>query len=184
MTQRRPRGLGWLIGALTALASSAVASSARADTRPLEAAVKATYLYKLAPFISWPPAALAPDGPLVICVQGPREFEQMVDRATAGQRFGAHPIVVRRLARLDRGSGCHIAYVGGSAGQTPAEALAAVDGAPVLTVTDDDHGPAKGVVHLKLIGGRVRFSVDAGLASADGLAISSKLLALAAAVTR
>jgi hypothetical protein len=55
----------------------------------------------------------------------------------------------------------------------------------VLTVTDaDGEGGGKGIVHLVVIEGRVRFMIDVGKAAQSGLAISSKLLALAADVKR
>jgi hypothetical protein len=180
MARRRPAPIGWALLAL--LVASA---PARADTGALEAAVKATYLSKLAPFVAWPPTAFnAADDPLVICVQGPDAFAALVDRAAAGQRVGPHALIVKRLARVDRASGCHVAYVGGSAAQSPAQALAALQGSPVLTVTDAERGSARGIVHLVLAGGKVRFAVNTGQADADGLAVSSKLLALAVEVTR
>lgn len=163
----------------------ALAWPARADVSDLELAVKATYLYKLAPFVAWPAAAFGTaDDPLVICIQGADPFGGVVDRAVAGQRVGTHPMVVRRVLRLERGSGCHIVYVAGSGSQSAAQALAAVEGAPVLTVTDANRGPAKGVVHLMLNGGKVRFAINAAQAQADGLEISSKLLALAVGAPR
>ena len=169
--------------AVLALASTLVAP-ALADT-PMEAAVKATYLYKIAPFVTWPAGALGgAEEPFVLCIQGADPFGQVVDRAVAGQRVGPHPIVVRRVGQFEKGDRCHMAYLGGSRSQSPAEGLAALEGAPVLTVTDASHGSRKGVVHLMLDSGRVRFAVDAGQAAADGLVVSSKLLALAVEVTR
>jgi hypothetical protein len=180
MAAARKTRAAWAAAALLVLGLPAPAWA-----NAMETAVKATYLYKIAPFVTWPPTAFsAADQPLVICVQGSGEFAALVQRAAAGQRVGAHPVAVRHLARLDRGSGCHIAYVGGSGAQSAAQALAAVSGAPVLTVTDAENGPAKGVVHLVLNGGKVRFAVNAAQAEADGLAISSKLLALAVEVAR
>ena len=173
--------------ALVALAVLNVAMGAPAYADPpLELAVKATYLYKLAPFVSWPGAAyVAPNGPLTICVQGVDPFGAVLDQAVGGQVVDGHPLAVRRLARLDAGSGCQSAYLAGGPAQSPAQALAAVDGAPVLTVTDDSRGgTARGIVHLLIDGGRVRFSIDAAQAERNGVAISSKLLVLAVAVKR
>lgn len=168
-------GLGWVGGAQ---------SGGQAET--LELAVKATYLYKLAPFVSWPPGAWSePNAPLVICVQGADPFGPVLDRATEGQTVGAHSVVVRRLARLDADSGCQIAFIAGSVGQSLAQALLAVSGAPVLTVTDESRAAApRGIVNLVLEGGKVRFTIDAAQADRSGLVISSKLLALALAVKR
>ncbi|HEV2533361.1 YfiR family protein [Phenylobacterium sp.] len=158
---------------------------ARAEVGELELAVKATYLYKLAPFVSWPGGIFSgPEEPLAICVQGQDPFGSLLDRAVAGQRVGTHAIVVRRVARLEHGSDCQIAYVGGSSTQSTAQALTATEGAPILTVTDAARGPSKGIVHLVLNGGKVRFSVNAARAEAGGMGISSKLLALATEVSR
>ncbi|WP_372785698.1 YfiR family protein [Phenylobacterium sp.] len=184
----RPAGPGWRAAAagLAVLILSAVSPAQAQGPGGLELAVKATYLYKLAPFVSWPPTAYAaPNAPLVICVQGQDPFGPLLDRATSGQAVGTHPVVVRRLARLDADSGCQIAYVAGGPAQSQAQALEAVEDAPVLTVTDEARGKgARGIVHLLLESGRVRFSIDAGKAEAGGVAISSKLLALAVAVKR
>jgi len=194
---RRAQGesLGSLISRVTRVSAAAVVAvaftlgaspAASAPEASLELAVKATYLYKLAPFVSWPPEAYAgPTAPLVICVQGADPFGQVLDRAVSGQAVGSHPVTVKRLARIDAESACHIAYLAGGPAQSQAQALQAVERLPVLTVTDEARGgAAKGVIHLLLAGGKVRFSIDAGLAEADGVAISSKLLALAVAVKR
>jgi hypothetical protein len=188
--RRQPRPEGDISRSRVAALSLAILSlggAALAASESLEMAVKATYLYKLAPFVSWPSLANAPPtAPLVICVQGADPFGPMLDRAILGQTMGAHPVVVRRVARLEPAAGCHIAYVAGGAAQSQAQALQAVDGSPVLTVTDEGARAAGkgGIVRLLLDGGKVRFSIDAGQADRNGVAISSKLLALAVEVKR
>ena len=169
-----------------ALAVCLAAGTAPAAPAPaLEVAVKAAYLAKFAPFVVWPQNAFAaPNAPLVLCVQGDDPFDGMLDRLTAGQSVGAHAVVVRRAPRLDPDSGCQIAYLAGSPVQSPAAALKALDGQPVLTVTDAEAGGGKGIVTLVLVGGRVRFMIDAEKAGQSQLEISSKLLALALEVKR
>lgn len=166
------------------LIAGSIGAAAHAAAAPLETEVEAAYLAKFAPFVAWPPAAFtAPNAPFVLCVQGDDPFDGVLDRLTAGENVGAHPIIVRRVARLRADSGCQIAYVAGSSAQSRAAALKAVDGQPVLTVTDaSDEGAA--IVRLVLINGRVRFMIDAEKAGQSGLAISSKLLALAVEVRR
>jgi hypothetical protein len=168
----------WLTALVTALAAASVA---RAEAPTLETAVKAAYLAKFAPFVVWPPSAFAsPAAPLSLCIQGDDPFGPLLDHEAAGQGVGGHAVVVRRVAHLDADSGCQIAYVGGSTAQSRAAALKAVDGLPVLTVTDAGDG-GRGIVHLVLIGGRVRFQIDADRARQSGLQVSSRLLALAVA---
>ena len=162
-----------------------LAGPASAQGPPLELAVKAAYLAKFPPFVVWPETSFAgPSAPLVLCIQGDDPFDGMLDRLTTGQTVGAHPVIVRRLQRLDADSGCQIAYLAGSSAQSPAAALKAVDGLPVLTVTDAEAGGGKGIVTLVLIGGRVRFMIDAEKAAQSHLGVSSKLLALAVEVRR
>ena len=176
------RLLRWVIGLTLCLTG---ASASAADTQPA-LDVEAAYLARLAPFVVWPPTLFAaPAVPLVLCVQGNDPFGDRLDRMTAGLGVGSHPILVRRIARLDADSGCAVAFVGGSTAQSQAAALRAVEGQPVLTVTDGDAaGGGVSMVRFVVLEGRVRFKIDAGRAGQSGLAISSKLLALAAEVKR
>ena len=165
--------------AAAALALSGVSSAAWAQ-ESLETAVKAAYLYKLAPFVEWPGAALGPGAPFIVCVVGSDPFGPVLDRAVAGQKVGDRPIVVRRFGVAAHDSPCHIAFLGGSRGQSVKEALIILHGAPVLTVTDAAAEP--GVVDFALIERRVRFRIDDQAAADGGLTISSKLLSLAITV--
>lgn len=172
-----------LAGVTCALALAASGDDAKAAAQgvgSLELAVKAAYLYKLAPFVTWPPQSQAAGATFVICVQGDESLADLTVKASTGQQVSGRSFEVRRLARVDRTSGCQIAYLAGSSVQSQAAALAALDSAGVLTVTDDARGgAARGVVHLVLDEGRVRFDIDDVAAAREGLSISSKLLSLA-----
>jgi hypothetical protein len=150
----------------------------------LEYAVKATYLYKLAPFIDWPPDAFASaEAPFTICVVGDDPFDDFLERAVAGRGFGTHPFVVHKLDALDTDSDCRIAFIGHLRSQSLGEALAAVQGQPVLTVTDSNTDANVGsIMRFVIEGGRVRFDIDAKAAARNHLSVSSKLLSLAATV--
>ncbi|WP_207455233.1 YfiR family protein [Azospirillum sp. SYSU D00513] len=166
----------------TALLSAPPAGAAQ-DTA-LEDAVKATYLYKLPPFIEWPPSAHAgPSSPFNLCILGNDPFGGALDRAVAGQSVGGHGIAVLRLRGADAGRGCHVLYLHEVAAPAAAEALAQLRGRPVLTVTDAATEPrAKGMINFVLREGRVRFEIDDRAAAESGLSISSKLLSLAVSV--
>jgi hypothetical protein len=158
--------------------------AARAESDALEYAVKATYLYKFGPFIDWPDAAFeSPSSAVNLCVVGDDPFGKILDRAVIGQRIGVRPIVVHRLRATGRDSGCHIMYIAGSDIQSVAEALDAVRGTPVLTITDSARdASAKGIVHFVILENRVRFEIDDYAASVNGITISSKVLSLATSV--
>jgi hypothetical protein len=168
------------------LTASLPVSGARATPHDLELAIEATYLAVLGHFVTWPAGVFAsPTSPVVLCVQGADPFGPTLDRLTAERRLDGRPILVKRLARLDPGSGCHIAYLGGGPAQSQVQALEAVDDAPVVTVTDDTRSSgARGIIHFIQEGNRLRFSADEAQAQQSGVAISSKVLALAVAVKR
>lgn len=145
-----------------------------------ELAVKAAFLPKFAPYVSWPPSALASAGsPIVLCIVGSDPFLALLDEAAAGLMVEQHPLVVRRLSWDMNAAACQIAYV--SASPRRAATLRALRGMPVLTITDGG-GADHGIVHFVLLGGRVRFAIDDAMAAASKLAISAKLLSLAVSV--
>ncbi len=154
------------------------APAALAQASQLETAVKATYLYKLAPFVTWPPGDSTQ--PFTICIVGADPFGDTLDRAVAGQSFGARPYLIARVETIGPGSTCNVAYIGGSGAQSISAAMRAVHGLPVLTVTDSSDDA--GIVDFAVQDGRVRFRIDQRAATENRLVISSKLLNLALSV--
>ena len=175
---RAPRGVRQVLSAaflLTWLAGAANAASVP------DVVVKATYLYKLAPFVDWPAGALgSPGGPFSICVIGHDPFGAVLDQAAAGQQVGGRPIVIRRVGTGAPILGCAIAYLGGSP-QAVHEALLGMGDAPVLTVTDGAEG---GVIDLVKVKDHERFKIDEAQAVARHLKLGSQLLGLAISVNR
>ena len=150
----------------------------------LEYAVKATYLYKLAPFVNWPPATFeSPDQPFRICVAGEAPFDDYLQHAVAGRSLGTHPFEVRRLDTVTPDTQCQIVFISPLSSQTVHQALEAVSGKPVLTVVDSSEPRADGgIVQFVIERGRVRFVIDTGAAARNHITINSKLLNLALAV--
>jgi hypothetical protein len=169
---------------LAALPLLAAGIPASGQDGSIEFAVKATYLYKFAPFVEWPDAAFrSRTSPIVLCVVGDDPFGGILDRAVKGQRVGERPIVAARFTALDPDVPCHIMYVMGSEAEPAAAALELARGKPVLTVTDAARGSvAKGIVHFVVQDNRVRFEIDDHQAAVNGLKISSKVLSLATSV--
>lgn len=148
----------------------------------LEYAVKATFLCKFPAFVTWPSAAL-PASTFVICVAGNSPFGNVLNEAASGQSVQGRPIFIRYLPNVTTPAGCQVIYLAGSGDQPVAAGLAALRGAPVLTVTDGI-GPAAaaGMINFVVEDGYVRFEIDPSLAKQSGLAISSKLLSLASRI--
>jgi hypothetical protein len=170
--------------ALIMLAFLGAAWPADAATGSLEMAVKASYIYKFAPFVQWPTRAFpSATSPLRICVAGDEALGGMLDQAVRGQRMQDHPLTVVRLASLDPGAvaNCQILFLGKAAA---ADLPRGVAGQPVLTVTDRSRGGSGGIIQFVMQGSRVRFAVDIAAANSAGIQISSKLLGLAVEVAR
>jgi hypothetical protein len=176
-----PSAASWRRLALIVLLFLLSAATTARGEGSVEYAVKATYLYKLAPFVEWPPSAFASSsGPFWLCVAVSDPFGAALDAAVAGQRVGERPILVRRPDSLNGLQECQILFIGPGDTDAAANIITATHGAPVLTVTDGAHNPArKGIVNFVVDSNRVRFEIDEGAAAANGLAISSKLLSLA-----
>jgi len=144
-----------------------------------EAAVKAAFAVKFGAYVDWPGAKA---GSFPICMVGNDALGPALERVAAGQQVAGRPVEVRRLAQLTPDSRCAVALVAGSTTQQISSALAAVAGRPVLTVTDSRWSQVRGMIHFEVVANRVRFHADERAAAASGLAISSKLLALALSV--
>ena len=166
---------------VVALAVLGVPGHAVPRAGDLEAAVKANYLYKFTPFVTWPASAFASaTSPFTLCVLGPDPFGEVLDSVVRNQQVAGRPVVVRRLARPDSVQACQLVYLGAARGEA-AEAAQAVARRPVLVVSEDSPGAPAGIIRFVPFQGRVRFAVDAAAAQSAGLTISSKLLALAVA---
>lgn len=157
------------------------ASAALADDLPLETAIKATYLYKFAPFVEWPDGAFASDtAPLQLCILGDDPFGEALEEAVAGQRVGAHAIAVLRIKNSRAATGCQIVYIGSTNARAVSTTLDALGDASTLTVTDLPEGAsAHGVINFVVEANHVRFDIDAEAAAHNRLVISSKLMQLA-----
>jgi hypothetical protein len=149
----------------------------------LEYAVKAAYLPKFIPFITWPDGAFAgADAPFTLCVLGKDRFEGKLDQATAGLRAGDRTVQVRHLAGPDPSANCQMIFLpAGSDTALVQGTLDAMRGRPIVTVTDSGM-PVHGMISFVIDNNHVRFDIDEAMATEAGLAISSKLLGLAHAV--
>jgi hypothetical protein len=164
---------------LAAVAVGHFAGAWAAPPGSIEYEIKATYLYKFAPFVNWPPS-IAASPAFALCVVGDDPVSAAIDQAVRGQSVDGKPLIVKHLPVAAPDSGCQVMYIAGSDAQSVAQALAAMKAAPVLTVTDQATHPAdRGIVSFVIDANHVRFDIDKAAAAQSGLVISSKLLGLA-----
>lgn len=179
-------GTGAALTALCAFLLMTSTDTVTAAVAPpsLEQAVKASFLFKFAPFVDWPSSAwAAPGKSFIICLRGDDPFGAALDDVVRGQRISGRAVSVRRLGQNVGVAGCHMLFAGKS-GEAAYAPFADVVGHPVLTVSDRSNGVSGAMIQFVMQAGRVRFQIDDGGARENGLVISSKLLSLAVSVDR
>jgi hypothetical protein len=156
-----------------------VAAGAAQPDPVSEPAVKAAFLYKFLGYVEWPGAAANPDGEYVIATAGADDVAGELERIAAGRSMNGRRIAVRRVREGESLRGVSILFLGrGFAGAR--DMLRASQSKPLLTVTEVEQGLDLGsVVNLVTLEDRVGFEVSMGAAERNGLAISSRMLAVA-----
>jgi hypothetical protein len=170
----RPRRLALLAWLLASATSLAHAQAAR------ESAVKAAFLYKFGSFVEWPAASFrTASAPFVIGIFGDEAVALELEQIAHGRDIDGHPVSVQRVRDSDETAALHILFAGGPREGRIRDLLAATRG-PVLTVTEGSVGARPGAVLFFLQDeGRVRFGASLTAASARGLKLSARLLAVA-----
>ncbi len=145
---------------------------------PGEYQVKAVYLFNFGQFVEWPQTAYgSANAPFVIGILGDDPFGKTIDDVVRGEALGAHPLVVKRFKDVEDISDCNILFIGRTEQDKLAEAVAAVRGRSVLTVTDIEGAERQGaIIVLFNQDNRIRMRINLAEARARNLVISSKLL--------
>lgn len=161
---------------LLLLVSPATAQAATS----LEYDVKAAFLYNFTKFVEWPASAFEERGSLRLCVFGDDPFGKSLQSVVEGEQVQGRPITLLRIDSLGDPRLCHILFLGRTETERLPAVLAAVRGAPVLTVGEAPGLLEKGVgVNFFLEEGKVRFEINQAAVEGAGLKMSSKLLRLA-----
>lgn len=160
---------------LVALGAAAAAGPALgAEQAPSEYAVKAAFLRSALRLVDWPGAR--PD-PVAICVLGEDPFGAALD-AIAG-KAGDLTVEVRRPPTAREARSCQVVFVSRSERARLRAALAALEGAGVLTVGDTEGYGEQGVaLNFYLDGSKVRFEVNVEAARRAGVALQARLVSL------
>jgi hypothetical protein len=174
----RPRTLAPIAAALSfacLMLAPAGAGAQRADAD----AVKAAFLYNFSKFVEWPGAV----GPrFTIGVVGSDRVADALTAIVRGKSADGQPLAVIRVTPQDDFTTLQMLFIGASEAGRMA-AIVKKAGRGVLTVSDADRFcPAGGMIEFRNDDDRVRFDIELHHAEAAGLAISSKLLALARTV--
>ncbi|MFG6488041.1 YfiR family protein [Roseateles sp. BYS78W] len=162
------------------LAAAGVCHAIDDDDGRSEYQVKAAFVCRFGNYVEWPAQALgAADEPFRVGVLAGSAVVEEFRRVAATASVAGHPVEVRRLASGEAPEGVHVLFVSRAMAGHAGEALAAVQGRPVLTVTELDPDGTTGMINFVLVDDRVRFDVLLPPATQSGLRISVRLLGVA-----
>ena len=152
-----------------------------------EAKVKAAFLLRFGQFVVWPRELLPQaDTPLVIAVAGADDIAAELSRQAATARAApGRRVTVRNLRAGQEVPSIHLLFVGADETGRVAQYAAAIRGRGILLVTESpgalDHGS---MINFVVADRRVKFEIALEPAEKAGLALSSRLLAVALRVLK
>ena len=179
-----PAGFRWLSLAIVLgmLMSTGTALRAQPPGSP-EYLLKAAFLYNIAKFVEWPPAALSTSNtPMTVCVVGDA-FGTAIE-TVEGKQVQGHPLTVKQDPSVNAAKDCHLLFVSETELGKSAALLAAVKGGPVLTVCDSARCTERGfMVNLQLTDNKVGLEINMDTVQLAPIKISSQLMKLARLVS-
>jgi hypothetical protein len=172
------RHSAFVLTAFMAMALMSFASRSSGEDLP-EYRLKAAFLYNFSMFTDWPEGL----GPTVnLCVYGRDPFGAEID-GLQGKMVGERQIAVHRTTRIESLKDCQVLFIAQSAADGLPQVIAALHGAPVLTIADSPGALDQGVIlNMSVVKDRISFEANLAAARAVGLNLSSKLLRLATKV--
>ena len=179
----RCRAAHWQCCAAAGLLSCIAMGSNAGDNggRPLEAQVKAAYLYKFVAHIEWPPSAF-PDAatPLTIGVVGASDVAEELNRLKPSRAANDRAVEVRVLKPGEPARGVQLIFVGSADTAQLRRVLEHYKASSALTISDVPGGMDAGcIINFVTVDSRIRFEISTGNAERQGLKVSSRLLAVA-----
>jgi hypothetical protein len=120
---------------------------------------------------------------LVIGILGADPFGQFLDETVRDETVHGRPLVVKRFHTVTEARNCHILYLANSEAAGLEQTLKALEGKPVLTVSDMDRAAGRGIaIGFVIEQNKIRFRINLKVARAANLNLSAKLLRVAQVV--
>ncbi|MBC6904032.1 YfiR family protein [Saccharophagus sp. K07] len=159
-----------------------MSASASPVAASLERQVKAAMLYKFLGYIEWPTELFKdPLTPYVIAVAGAADIATELQQITVNRTVNHRPIQVKKVTMKSDLSDVHMLFIGQEVSDTRERSLLQKAAAySVVTVTESDIGLGAGsIINFRFVDDRVGFDVSLVNATARGVKLSSRLLAVA-----
>ena len=165
---------------LLLVATLCLGAHAGAQTRADEAQTKAAFVFNFLKFVEWPAdATRGPQEAFVMLIIGAGATADATEQFLAAKQIGERPVLVRRIKWDQSLSGVDAVFVAESDTKKLRRVFDTAAAAGTLTIGEGEEFATRGgVIALLVENNRVRFDVDTAAATAAGLRVSSKLLAL------
>ncbi len=149
-----------------------------------EAAVKAVYIFNFASFVEWPEDENAPVPPTFdICTLGEDEVSTLLPGVIKDEKLGQTPLRHLALSSSDTLQSCRILYLSTVDDETMSNVRNAVNGRPILTVSDQAGFAVRGGhIEFGLLRKRVHTIINRRSVNTSGLRVSAQLYRLATVV--
>jgi hypothetical protein len=166
--------------AIALLVAIAPATFAFAQALPAdEARVKAAYLLRFLQYVEWPQEALQPgSGVLKIGIAGaPAIAAELAQAARSGQ---GKAVTVQSVSGTENLGQFHVVFIANDDKAMLTQVVQTVRGKPILLVTESRSALEQGsMINFVTVERRVKFEIALDTAERAGLALSSRLLAVA-----
>lgn len=164
------------------------AQASAIDDAPLasEERVKAAFVLKFLQYVEWPSGTFAQtDSPYVIGIIGADNVADALTKLSEGRTVNNRTVVIRKLQETDPGNDVHVMYIGRTGPSSRSPAIRQTRTFPTLVVTEADGALEMGsMINFRVVDDRIRFEVALEHAERARLKISSRMLAVAIAVTK
>ena len=139
--------------------------------------VKAAFLYHFGTYVEWP----ADEADFItIAVLEADALSNLLQQYLVDRTIGDRPVRTRVITNISELTDEQILFIGSSANSRLDELLMALNGRPILVVTDAPEGLMDGaVINFVEVGDRVQFEISLASAREAGLTLSSRLLTAA-----
>lgn len=173
-----------LVGVIALLSVPLSVCSAQ-EPMPDEFQVRAAIVVNLVRFVSFRSNRDDTRAPFRTCLLGYDQQSAVLESYLSAHSIDGKPFIVRRLASSERFDGCQVLYVAGAERHHFDAISGTLIDAGVLTISDDrTFANSGGIVGLPVIGDRIEIQVNLLSAEQSGIAISSRLLALAKVIRK
>lgn len=143
--------------------------------------VKAAYLYNFVKFVEWPANRFSgANDPTIICLVGDERLAEILEQTVQRKAVKGRPIEAREVRDDGQIKACHILLITFPDKARILKVLRSVQASNVLTVGEsEDFTRLGGMINLSRKESNIELEINPKAAEAEGLKISSRLLAVA-----